>query len=545
MFFATRVAFTGFSPGACQGGWVTVARERDGAGVRSGRGVSFLLPLALLAGCTVGPSDRPDIVVNDGGQEVAPQTTPGQPGPAALPPLTEPKDATIRWSTCGPEVLDGFTVPANVHVDCGKVTGVLDSPYAPGRGTVRLQVLRAGTGPIPLVVVNDVDGLPGTWYAAKLAATLPPEVLARFSLVGLDRRGTGNSDPVRCVPDDVRAAIVDADPRALDVDGLVDQARSAGQQCSITLERRLPAIDTWRTTADLDALRVALGMDKLHAIGHGEGSRVLTAYADRFPTNVGRTVLDGVPDPNQDAVVALEGVAAALDATFSAFADDCAQRNCELGTNARQALSEILNRAAGTPLSTGDTDLTPGLILRAVQRGLTDRDTWPTLAKAMAAARSGDPKPLLDLVSPVVLETDDTPATFDATLVTRCNDTKSRLSTEALTAAAKDWNTRYPLFGALVSEWLAICSPWPVPTQPVPQATAPTAPPFVVIGTATDPVTPLSGTEHAAQQLTSAAMITWSGTAHGALGNSPCIATAVQTYLLNGTTPHDGTVCPA
>ncbi|WP_285610133.1 alpha/beta fold hydrolase [Actinokineospora globicatena] len=510
--------------------------------MRVGRGVS-LLPLVLLAACTAGPSVRPGIVVNDGGVQSGP-TSSAAPGPAPVPPLTQPNAARDIWGPCGPEVLGAFPTPARVTITCGKITGTLDSPYAPGRGGVRLQVLKAGTGPIPLVVVNEVDGLPGTVYAARLAERLPAELMAKFSLVGIDRRGTGNSDAVRCVPEEVRFGLLDADPRALDVEGLVDQARTAGQQCSIALETRLPAIDSWRSAADVEALRVSLGMDRLHAIGHGEGSRVLSVYADRYPDRVGRVVLDGAPDPNEDAVVALEGIAASADATFAAFADDCAKRSCELGANARQAFTEVLNQAASAPLATDDLDLTPGLILRAVHTALADRDGWPALSKAIANARGGDPSALAALVAPLVLETEDVPATFDATLVTRCNDTKSRLSTEALVAASKDWNTRYPYFGALTAEWLAVCSPWPVPSHPVTTPTAPTAPPIVVLGTATDPLTPLSGTERTAQQLATATLITWQGTGHGALGSSPCATEAAQAFLLTGTTPRNGTVCP-
>ncbi|RLK61655.1 alpha/beta fold hydrolase [Actinokineospora cianjurensis] len=510
--------------------------------MRVGRGV-LLLPLVLLAACTAGPSVRPGIVVNDGGDPGV-STSSAAPGPAPVPQLNQPNPGRSIWGPCGPEVLAAFPAPAKVDIACGKITGTLDSPYAPGRGGVRLQVLKAGTGPIPLVVVNEVDGLPGTVYAARLAELLPPELLAKFSLVGIDRRGTGNSDAVRCVPEEVRFALLDADPRALDVEGLVDQARTAGQQCSIALESRLPAIDTWRTAADVESLRVALGMDRLHAIGHGEGSRVLAVYADRYPDRVGRVVLDGAPDPNEDAVVALEGVAAGADATFAAFADDCAKRACELGANARQAFAEVLNQAASAPLATDDIDLTPGLILRAVQAALADRAGWPALSRALADARGGNPTALAALVTPLVLESEEVPATFDATLVTRCNDTKSRLSTEALNAAAKDWNTRYPYFGALTAEWLAVCSPWPVPSHPVSTPTAPTAPPIVVLATATDPLTPLSGTERAAQQLTTATLITWQGTGHGALGHSPCATEAAQSFLLNATAPRDGTVCP-
>ncbi|WP_436496038.1 alpha/beta fold hydrolase [Actinokineospora sp. HUAS TT18] len=496
----------------------------------------WLLPLALLASCAAGPSARPAIVVNDGEQPG--QTTPAT-GPRPLPPLSEPKNSLMRWAPCGDEITDRLaklTPPAELRIDCGRVSGVLDSPYAPGRGTMRMQVLRVGTGPVPLLVVNDIDGLPGTLYAVRLAMSLPPEFLTHYSLVGIDRRGTGNSDAVRCVPEEVRAKLVDLDPRSGDIEPVVDLARTAGQQCTLTLESRLPALDTWRTAADLESARVALGMAHLHAIGHGEGSRVLSVFAERYPDKVGRFVLDGLPDPNEDPVVAMVGVAEGADAAFSAFAEDCARRACELGSGARQALTEVL--------ASNEFPLAPGVVLRGVFAALHDRQSWPALSKAIADARSGNPDGLSAFADPVIQESDALPATYDGTLVTRCNDTRGRLSTAQLAATAKDWNTRYPVFGGLIAQWLAVCSPWPVASHPVTQPQAPAAPPMVVLSTATDAVTPHSGTERAAQQLTSAVLVSWQGAGHGALGTSACATAAANAFFTEGTVPRDGTVCP-
>lgn len=503
--------------------------------------MSWLLPVALLSACTAGPSARPAIVVNDG-DAIPPPTSSTE--PQSVPPLGEPRNAAVRWAQCGPEITDRLTKlapPASLKIDCGRVNGVLDSPYAPGRGTMRMQVLRVGSGPVPLLVVNDVDGLPSTLYAVKLAMTLSPEFLSRFSLVGLDRRGTGNSDAVRCLPEEVRDELVALDPRAGDVNAWVDLARTAGQQCTLAMESRLPAIDTWRTAADLESARAALGMDRLHAIGHGEGSRVLSVFAERYPNRVGRMVLDGVPDPNEDASVTLAAVAEGADALFGAFAEDCARRGCELGDNARQALTEVLS---AEPLATENFDLTPGIVLRAVLAALPDRQAWPALSKAIADARSGVPDGLAAFAAPVVQETDELPAMFDGTLVTRCNDTRGRLSTAQLEATTKDWNTRYPIFGGLTAQWLALCTPWPVASHPVTQPHAQSAPPIVVLSTATDGVTPQQGTQHAAQQLASAVLVSWQGTGHGALGISPCATDAATAFFIDGKTPRDGTVCP-
>ncbi|HEV2780193.1 MAG TPA: alpha/beta hydrolase [Actinophytocola sp.] len=514
------------------------------------RGMSLLAAsvaaVGLLAGCTAGPSDRPEIVVNDG-----PGGSPGTPGDAptpAVPPLEEPQRASIRWNTCPDNVLARIEqppLPAGLGVQCGRVRSTMDSPYAPGRGFINVQVLKVGTGPIPLVVVNDVGGQPGMVYAARLATTLPRDFFQRFSLVGVDRRGTGNTEPPDCVPPEIRVEIVGTDPTGTDADDWLDPAKTAGQQCQIELESKLPALDTWRTAVDLDTLRQALGLPRLHAIGHGEGSRVLTVYADRFPDRVGRFVLDGLPDAAQDAVIGLEDVAAGAQATWQAFAEDCVNRGCELGADPHQALPALLTQLRAQPLSAPNgIRVGPGVAVRAVLVGLADRRAWPALSAAIDAARRGAGGGLGALIAPVVLGTDGQSPTFDNELVVGCNDTRTRLTVEQLNGIARDWTSKYPLFGTVIAHRLALCGVWPVPSTPVPTPTAKGAPPIVVLGTASDPVTPLPGTERAAGQLDNAVVVTWQGGGHGALGYSSCATDAARAFLIDGTVPRHGTACP-
>lgn len=504
--------------------------------------VAVLVAAAALSACTAGPSTRPEIVTNDGGDGATTESA----APSTVPPLEE-ADNAIQWRTCSGEIRDALSsaqLPGWLSVDCGRVNGVLDSPYAPDRGTARIQLLKAGDGPVPIAVVNDVGGVPGTIYAARLAATLPQEFFTKFQLIGMDRRGTGNSGAANCLPQQVRRDMIEPDPAALDVAGWFEAAQTAGQQCSITMERQLPAIDTWRTAADLDALRTGLGVSRLNAIGHGEGSRVVSMFADRFPDRVGRLVLDGVPDPAVDAQLTLEGVAKGGEAAWDGFVADCVTRRCELGTDPERTFLELLGKLRDNPLRGDDLDITAGAAMHAVMIGLSDRKSWPTLSKALAAANGGDGAGLLAMLIPVALGTEVQAASLDGTLVTTCNDMSTRLSLGQVETAAKEWQERYPLFGPVAAQRLAFCGPWTVPDHPVPTPTGRGAPPILVIGTANDAVTPLDGSQRAAQQLDSGVFMSWQGSGHGALGFSPCATTAATGFLTDGKIPRNGTVCP-
>lgn len=497
---------------------------------------------ALVAGCTAGPSQRPEIVTNDGGTAPTSQSV----APSAVPPLEEAKES-MSWRDCTGEIEAALVAqqsPAWLPIQCGRINGVLDSPYAPDRGTARLQLLQAGNGPVPIAVVNDVDGVPGTLYAARLAAMLPQEFFTKFQLIGMDRRGTGNSGAANCVPPPVRRDMVEPDPAALDVEAWLKAAQTAGQQCSIALERQLPAYDTWRTAADLDVLRTALGVNRLNAIGHGEGSRVVSMYADRFPDKVGRLVLDGAPDPSADAMIALESVAKGGEAAWDSFVTDCVQRGCELGPDPERTLHELLGQVRDTPVTGADLDITAGAVMHAVVIGLADRKTWPTLAAALAKVKAGDGSGVLALLTPYALGSDMQAAALDGALVTSCNDTRTRLSADQIKKTAADWQKKYPLFGPLAAQRLAFCGPWTVPDHPLPTPTGRGAPPILVLGTANDAITSLDGTQRAAQQLDSGVLLTWEGGGHGALGFSPCATTAAVKFITDGAVPRNGTVCP-
>ncbi|WP_344923883.1 hypothetical protein [Saccharopolyspora gregorii] len=56
----------------------------------------------------------------------------------------------------------------------------------------------------------------------------------------------------------------------------------SSQECLLDLDDRLQAYDSWRTAADLEELRLELDVPKLHAVGIGEATRVLTTYAQRY-----------------------------------------------------------------------------------------------------------------------------------------------------------------------------------------------------------------------------------------------------------------------
>jgi pimeloyl-ACP methyl ester carboxylesterase len=267
-------------------------------------------------------------------------------------------------------------------------------------------------------------------------------------------------------------------------------------------------------------------------------------YADRFPDRVGRLVLDGAPDPSPDAQIALEGVAKGGEAAWDAFAADCVQRGCELGADPERALLELLGQLRDTPIASPALDVTAGSAMHAVRIGLADRKAWPALSAALAKARDGDATGIVTLLTATYVGSEAQAPSLDGALVTACNDTRTRLSADQITKTAEEWHKQFPIFGGLAAQQLAFCGPWTIPDHPLPTPTGRGAPPILVLGTASDAITPLDGTAKAAQQLDSGVLLTWQGGGHGAIGFSPCATTAAVNFLTEAAVPRDGTVCP-
>lgn len=505
----------------------------------------------VLTGCAVGPSDRPAVAVRDAPLPSAPQPTPTAVD-VPLPQLEPSGPGKIDFIDCTTRFrlrLGAAATRPELRYECGDITVDLN-PDEPRRraGIAKIRVLRTGTGPVPVVVVGDVAGEAGTLLAARLANQVPPELLTSFTLVGVDRRGTGESQAIRCVPGEVREKLIAIDPGAQQPAGaqaVLDAANEATRTCVQQIEDLLSLVDSWRAAGDLEQLRQSLDSDRLNAIAVGDGSRVLSAYLSRFTPTAGRIVLDGAPDPTQDAMSVGQDLAAAAERAFDTFANDCASAGCPAAPDPRQALTAAADALRAAPARAADgTTVTAGTLYTAVLTALPDSTRWPALAAAIAAAGSGDVDGVARLVRPWLDSgTSDAPK-LDATLFTTCNDTTTRVPPDRVGQLADEWKARAPLFGALFAQRLLICSPAPVPTRTVPPPRSPFTPPVLVLGTDGDPLTPVTGSQRMADALAGGVLVTWQGYGHGAFPRTPCVTSTVQAFLVDGVVPRNGTVCP-
>jgi pimeloyl-ACP methyl ester carboxylesterase len=185
---------------------------------------------------------------------------------------------------------------------------------------------------------------------AGVLASRQARLNQRRDLVFIDQRGTGRSAPLSCADDDERAVL---QPLARRDDEAQRLARL--RECRQALQA-LPYGDlrfytTEIATGDVDAVRRALGVVRLNAIGASYGTRAVLDLLRQHPQTVRRAVLDGVAPPDMRLIAsAARDNQAALDALLTACAaePDCARRHPALRAQ-WQALLAALPQPVSLP----------------------------------------------------------------------------------------------------------------------------------------------------------------------------------------------------
>jgi pimeloyl-ACP methyl ester carboxylesterase len=304
----------------------------------------------------------------------------------------------------------------------------------------------------------------------------------------------------------------------------------------------------------MDRIRQGLGDGKLTYLGYSYGTALGSTYAELYPRDVRALVLDGVVDPGASPQSVAESQAAGLEKSFDAFAADCTAQaaGCPLGKDPRGFVETLLQLAERHPLPSkkaGETRAaTPGIVLTGVLDALYDKGSWPQLTQTLAAAGRGDSQGLLSLADSYTGRLDNGRFSnqMDAGIAIDCADTTTRYSQAEVRSLARDWNARYPLFGAGAAVGLYTCTPWKASRTPLPPRDAvDTAAPILLVGNTGDPVTPYPGAVDMARDLRDDVLLTWKGEGHTAYPKTPCVTAAVDAYLIDLTLPRQGTTCPA
>lgn len=165
----------------------------------------------------------------------------------------------------------------------------------------------------------------------------------RRDLVFVDQRGTGRSAPLKCADDDERAVLQPLADRT-DERQRLPRLQACRQALQALPHGDLRFYTTELAMADVDAVRQALGVARLNAIGASYGTRAVLSYLRQFPQAVRRAVLDGVapPDMRLPETAALDNQAV-LDALLQACAAEpaCTRRHPDLRARLGTLLDQL------------------------------------------------------------------------------------------------------------------------------------------------------------------------------------------------------------
>ncbi|MFE9654816.1 alpha/beta hydrolase [Micromonospora sp. NPDC006431] len=511
----------------------------------------FAAAVVLTAGCTL--------------PALAPRTE--SQGPAAAP------GTAPTWRAC-PEVPDelvGRGAPG-MRYECARIAvprnwgngAATGATAGPGAGeTFEISLIRIRSNKqhdrIGSLVVNPGGpGASGVDTAVYLSfgpafGGLPAAVTDRFDIVGFDPRGVSRSSPVKCISDaDLDASFgYDPDPQSqASFDGLAALNRRIGTGCGTKYGDQLPLYGTEQAARDMDAVRAAVGDEKLTYLGYSYGTLLGAVYAQLYPKRVRALVLDGAVDPQQKLIAGSESQAKGFERAFDNFARWCADNagRCPIAPDARGAVTSAIDKAKVSPVRSRDgREATAGWVFYAVISSLYTEAGWQELARAIDALQGGDPTGVFKLADAYAGRGDDGHYSnlFDANMAVNCADETEKPSPQQIRQLQSQWRAKYPLFGPALAVGMFGCVEWPGGRDPYPTGKAAGAPPIVVVGTTGDPATPYEQTAALASMLGVGQVLTWEGEGHTAYPQTACITAAVDAYLISLTAPRAGLRCPA
>jgi pimeloyl-ACP methyl ester carboxylesterase len=461
-------------------------------------------------------------------------------------------DQRVAWKKC----------KGNGSMDCATIQVPLDWANPDGdRIKLALNRLKSSTRPAPkgsMLINPGGPGASGKELAEMAPVLFSQTLLKAYDVVGFDPRGVGDSTAVKCVSspkqlDKFNAANYPLTPKGRKA--AIAAAKVWAARCAKLTGPLLGHVDSASVARDMDAIRAALGEAKLTYFGFSYGTKLGALYAELFPDNVGRMVLDGAMDPAKDSNVMSFFQLKGFQSAFKAFAKWCVTKQspgCFSGRTVKQVTAnslKLMKQAQTKPLKSGKRTLTAQLLLTALIYPLYSESLWPDLDFAIGMALDGDGSELLWAA--------------DAYNSRRANGTYEDNSTEAFVAVGcLDYNRKNmslaqakkenrkaakvsPVLGRIwVGNGIDPCMYWKYPQAIKPhKVKTTTKAPIVIVGTTNDPATPFSLAKSLAKQLPSSRLLTYAGEGHTAYGGSYCVNSAVDDYLIHGKLPPPGKTC--
>ena len=443
---------------------------------------------------------------------------------------------TITWAPCAEDAT----------VDCG--TLVLPINWdSPRDGTFSLAVARR-KAKVPSErigsLVFDPGGPGGPGVATLLGSPnmFSPQLQNRFDIIGFDPRGVGQSQAIKCDS----AVLATAPTAPADTPkGYADAVafnRKLLDDCRKVSGPLVDHVDDLSVVKDIDAIRAALGEQKLTYYGVSYGTLMGQQYAELFPSHVRALALDSNMDHSQQTTGFLATEAQTDEDAFHEFVKWCDRdTTCVLhGQDVDALFNQLYAKAqAGTLVDPDSKQTISPDRLSDLPVGYLYGPDWQYLAQELKSLVDGNATtfgPKADTTQPVYF-----PLAF-------CSDYRFTLPNATSVALQRKIDNKVaPVTRVSGIGWGAAmqCLGTAKVANPQHPYRIHGTPPILMVGGEHDPATPYAWSVSAASQIPAATLLTYDGWGHGQYFKSPCVVDATDQYLISLKMPAKGTHCPA
>lgn len=349
-------------------------------------------------------------------------------------------------------------------------------------------------------------------------------------IVLVDQRGTGKSNPLRCL---------DPEDELLNDEEVLGKLKS----CPETLDADLRFYTTEIAMTDLDEVRSALGYETINIYGGSYGTRAALTYLRMFPAHVRTVTLDAVVNP--EFVIFMDAAEDGQAALEQFFARCEADEACKTTfPRLRNEFEGIMARLEGSP-----SEIT-------MPHPLTNKPLELTLTREMISSLVFNTLYVPELVATLPLsihtayaDKNYAPLISQAFLVNAglyegmfysvaCTEDAPLISPEE--AARRSEGSS---FGDRTVDFAAVCATWPK-GQVSPEFREPVTSdvPVLILSGAADPITPPWHAEKVAQSLTNEIHLVFPGMGHGNLA-SRCTINLFRDFIESGSIARLDTSC--
>ena len=425
---------------------------------------------------------------------------------------------------------------------CGHLS-VPEDPQNPAGRHIELAVavvpaIAASARPDPLFLLAGGPGEGARDAFVPLLGALAG-IRRERDIVLVDQRGTGDSNPMRCKFQTESLADDDSPARL----------KQLAEDCLKTLPGDPRFYTTSVAVGDLDAVRAALGYQRINLYGGSYGTRVAQQYVRRYPARVRTVILDGVISPTLvlGPTMAIDAESALRAAFARCEADSaCAARYPGIGAEF-DALRERLDRQPvevrlPDPITAEPREVGfAGGQLALAARMFVYSDRTVALLPLLIdqAQKSGNFAPLAAQAELLRDDLQDKIAYGMHNSVV-CSEDIPYLDPKAIDRAALDKSF---IGSALLDGLRAMCSVWPRGiVDPDQRKPLHSRVPALLLSGQFDPVTPPAYAAEAAAGFTDHVSVTFAGQGHIQLGLR-CAQSLIRHFLEAGTAKGLDTHC--